>query len=46
LLEAKETLTDPKLREKYDAWLNSGMCMMGWKEWLHFTEKNQTVKLF
>ena len=42
LLEAKETLTDPKKREKYDFWLNSGICM-SWKDWYAFSTKNKTV---
>ena len=42
LLEAKEALTDPVVREKYDMWLNSGV-YMPWKNWINFTTKNQTV---
>jgi DnaJ family protein C protein 12 len=43
LLEAKETLSDPIMRQKYDQWLNSGGLGMLWKDWLNFTTKNQTV---
>ena len=40
LVEAKETLNTR--REKYDAWINAGMCMP-WPDWLRFTDKNQIV---
>lgn len=42
LLEAKEILSDPIKRDKYDRWLNSDI-FMSWKEWAKFTEKNQMV---
>ncbi|CAF0886877.1 unnamed protein product [Brachionus calyciflorus] len=42
LLEAKETLLDTKLREKYDLWLNTDFGM-SWNEWKRFTEKNNPV---
>ena len=40
LLEAKETLNN--CREKYDLWIDSGMCV-SWPEWIRFTEKNKIV---
>ena len=44
-MEAKETLTDEKKREKYDFWLNSGM-NMSWESWYEFSTKHKTVKNF
>jgi DnaJ-class molecular chaperone len=39
---AKETLSDEKLRQKYNNWLNSGLCMP-WKEWLRHSNNHQMV---
>ena len=30
------------MREKYDTWLNSGLCI-SWKDWLNRVSKNNTV---
>jgi hypothetical protein len=30
------------MREKYDMWLNSGLCV-SWKDWLNRISKNNTV---
>ena len=42
LLEAKETLIDESLRNKYDFWLNSGI-HISWKEWLKLNNGNKPV---
>ena len=39
---AKDTLTDEKLREQYNNWLNSGICMP-WKDWLRHTQSHKMV---
>lgn len=41
LQEAKEVLTDPAMRKKYDNWLNSGL-NLPFKKWLELNKTGQT----